>query len=89
MKNQEKVWKAEQAKSQEEQKLNDLRREIEEEKNREELKRIGQASGVLAKTDSDKKLEWMYTSKRVSSVKNLRRFLGSILLEIILFVYFR
>lgn len=64
MKNQEKVWKAEQAKSQEEKKLNDLRREIEEEKNREELKRIGRESGVLGgSNEGDKKLDWMYKSK--------------------------
>lgn len=64
MKNQEKVWKAEQAKTQEEKKLNDLRREIEEEKNREELKRIGRDSGVLAANiEGDKKLDWMYKSK--------------------------
>ncbi|KAM7352970.1 CWC25 spliceosome associated protein homolog [Cochliomyia hominivorax] len=63
MKNQEKVWKAEQAKSQEEKKLNDLRREIEEEKNREELKRIGRESGVLGGySEGDKKLDWMYKS---------------------------
>lgn len=65
MKNQEKVWKAEQAKSQEEKKLNDLRREIEEEKNRDELKRIGRESGILGGGNEDnKKLDWMYKSKR-------------------------
>ncbi|XP_055837710.1 pre-mRNA-splicing factor CWC25 homolog [Episyrphus balteatus] len=61
MKNQEKVWKAEQAKNAEDRKMNDLRREIMEEKNREDLVKIGQSSGVLAKND-DKKLEWMYKS---------------------------
>ncbi|XP_067624286.1 pre-mRNA-splicing factor CWC25 homolog [Eurosta solidaginis] len=60
MKNQEKVWKAEQAKLQEDKKLKDLRREIEEEKTREELKQIGRNSGVLPQ--EDKKLEWMYKS---------------------------
>lgn len=64
MKNQEKVWKAEQAKTQEEKKLNDLRKEIEEEKNREELKRIGRESGVLGiNNQGDKKLDWMYKSE--------------------------
>ncbi|XP_055917280.1 pre-mRNA-splicing factor CWC25 homolog [Eupeodes corollae] len=61
MKNQEKVWKAEQAKNAEDRKMNDLRREIMEEKNREDLIKIGQSSGVLTKND-DKKLEWMYKS---------------------------
>ncbi|XP_054745248.1 pre-mRNA-splicing factor CWC25 homolog [Anastrepha obliqua] len=60
MKNQEKVWKAEQAKSQEDKKLKDLRREMEEEKTREELKQIGRNSGILPQ--EDKKLEWMYKS---------------------------
>lgn len=60
MKNQEKVWKAEQAKSQEDKKLKDLRREIEEEKTRDELKQIGRNSGILPQ--EDKKLEWMYKS---------------------------
>ena len=63
MKNQEKVWKAEQAKNQEEKKLNDLRKEIEEERNRDELKRIGRESGVLGGSNEDnKKLDWMYKS---------------------------
>lgn len=61
MKNQEKVWKAEQAKNEEDRKMNDLRREIMEERNREDLIKMGQSSGVLAKSD-DKKLEWMYKS---------------------------
>lgn len=59
MKNQEKVWKAERAETAEKQRMQDLEREINDERNREELKRIGQSSGVLAQTD-DKKLEWMY-----------------------------
>lgn len=68
MKNQEKVWKAEQAKSQEEKKLNDLRREIEEERNRDELKRIGRESGVLGGSNEDnKKLDWMYKSNIILS----------------------
>lgn len=64
MKNQEQVWKAEQAKAQEEKKLNDLRKEIQEEKEREELTRIGRESGVLGgNKDGEKKLDWMYKSK--------------------------
>lgn len=59
MKNQERVWKAEQADAAEKRKLLELQQEIQNERNREELKRIGQSSGILA-PDNDKKLEWMY-----------------------------
>lgn len=59
MKNQERVWRAEQADAAEQRKLAELQKEISDERNREELKRIGQTSGVLAATD-EKKLEWMY-----------------------------
>lgn len=37
----------------------ELQRELHDERNREELKKIGQTSGVLT-TDDSKKLEWMY-----------------------------
>uniref|UniRef100_A0A182VTK8 Cir_N domain-containing protein n=1 Tax=Anopheles minimus TaxID=112268 RepID=A0A182VTK8_9DIPT len=60
MKNQERVWKAEQQEAAEKRRLNELRREINEERNREELKSIGQKSGILPNDDGDKKLEWMY-----------------------------
>lgn len=59
MKNQERVWKAQQADAAEKRKMNELQQEIASERNREELKRIGQSSGVLQSNDS-KKLEWMY-----------------------------
>lgn len=59
MKNQERVWKAEQADAAEKRKMNELQQEIAHERNREELKRMGQSSGVLQSNDS-KKLEWMY-----------------------------
>lgn len=59
MKNQERVWKAEQADAAEKRKMQELQHEIQNERNREELKRIGQSSGILA-PDNDKKLEWMY-----------------------------
>ena len=62
MKNQERVWKAEQADAAEKNKLAELQREISDERNREELKRIGQVSGVLSAPDANKKLEWMYKS---------------------------
>uniref|UniRef100_A0A182NB82 Cir_N domain-containing protein n=1 Tax=Anopheles dirus TaxID=7168 RepID=A0A182NB82_9DIPT len=61
MKNQERVWKAEQQEAAEKRRLNELRREIDEERNREELKTMAKKSGVLPSEDGDdKKLEWMY-----------------------------
>ncbi|KAH8378022.1 hypothetical protein KR093_008501, partial [Drosophila rubida] len=61
MKNQERVWKAEQAKQEEQRKLDDLRKEINEERDREELRRLGENSGVLASSNGgEAKLEWMY-----------------------------
>lgn len=63
MKNQERVWKAEQAKQEEQRKLDDLRKEINEERDREELRRIGENSGVLSSSGGgEAKLEWMYKS---------------------------
>lgn len=48
----------------EEQKLQDLRKEINEERDREELKRLGESSGVLSGSAgaAGAKLEWMYKS---------------------------
>ncbi|KAH8272340.1 hypothetical protein KR026_005727, partial [Drosophila bipectinata] len=63
MKNQERVWKAEEQAKMEEQKLQDLRKEINEERDREELKRLGESSGVLSGSGGaagEAKLEWMY-----------------------------
>ncbi|KAH8349245.1 hypothetical protein KR067_004852, partial [Drosophila pandora] len=62
MKNQERVWKAEEQAKMEEQKLQDLRKEINEERDREELKRLGESSGVLSGSAgaAGAKLEWMY-----------------------------
>lgn len=59
MKNQKRVYEAEQANAAERRKLQELQREIQHERNFEELKKIGQNSGVLAADDS-KRLEWMY-----------------------------
>lgn len=53
------MYEAEQADAAERRKLQELQREIQHERNFEELKRIGQNSGVLAPDDS-KRLEWMY-----------------------------
>ncbi|KAH8341542.1 hypothetical protein KR059_009638, partial [Drosophila kikkawai] len=63
MKNQERVWKAEEQAKMEERKLQDLRKEINEERDREELRRLGESSGVLANSGAgggEAKLEWMY-----------------------------
>ncbi|KAH8234003.1 hypothetical protein KR032_010153, partial [Drosophila birchii] len=63
MKNQERVWKAEEQAKMEERKLQDLRKEINEERDREELRRLGESSGVLASSGGaggEAKLEWMY-----------------------------
>ncbi|XP_016954908.1 pre-mRNA-splicing factor CWC25 homolog [Drosophila biarmipes] len=63
MKNQERVWKAEEQAKMEERKLEDLRKEINEERDREELRRLGERSGVLGSSGGaagEAKLEWMY-----------------------------
>ncbi|XP_017075270.2 pre-mRNA-splicing factor CWC25 homolog [Drosophila eugracilis] len=63
MKNQERVWKAEEQAKMEERKLEDLRKEINEERDREELRRLGESSGVLGSSGGaagEAKLEWMY-----------------------------
>ncbi|XP_017047377.2 pre-mRNA-splicing factor CWC25 homolog [Drosophila ficusphila] len=63
MKNQERVWKAEEQAKMEERKLQDLRKEINEERDREELRRLGESSGVLGNSGGaagEAKLEWMY-----------------------------
>uniref|UniRef100_A0A2M4AMQ2 Putative pre-mrna-splicing factor cwc25 n=1 Tax=Anopheles triannulatus TaxID=58253 RepID=A0A2M4AMQ2_9DIPT len=62
MKNQERVWKAEQQEAAEKRRLNELRREIDAERSREELKSMAQKSGVIPSSEgADKKLEWMYS----------------------------
>ena len=59
MKNIEKVWKAEQQQSQEKKKIAELKKEIEMEKDREDMKKYAMEQGVIEKKD-DKKLDWMY-----------------------------
>lgn len=54
------MWEAEQADNAEKRKLAELQREIQNERNFEDLKRIGQTSGVLAAANNKGKLEWMY-----------------------------
>lgn len=69
MKNQERVWKAEEQAKMEERKLQDLRKEINEERDREELRRLGESSGVLANhggAAGEAKLEWMYKSESLA-----------------------
>ncbi|KAH8412869.1 hypothetical protein KR009_006367, partial [Drosophila setifemur] len=67
MKNQERVWKAEEQAKMEERKLQDLRKEITEERDREELRRLGENSGVLSSSGGaagEAKLEWMYKNNK-------------------------
>lgn len=65
MKNMEKVWKAEQMSSQEKKRIAELKREIEMEKDREELKKFAMDQGTIEKKE-DKKLDWMYTKPNQS-----------------------
>lgn len=67
-KNQERVWKAEQNEAAEKRKLAELQAEIHAERDREDLRRVGQASGVIA-GDDGRKLEWMYRGPK----ENLNR----------------
>ncbi|XP_012136330.1 uncharacterized protein LOC100881039 isoform X2 [Megachile rotundata] len=59
MKNIEKVWKAEQQQHQEKKKIAELKKELEIEKDREDMKKYAMEQGVIEKKD-DKKLDWMY-----------------------------
>ncbi|RLU24173.1 hypothetical protein DMN91_004383 [Ooceraea biroi] len=59
MKNMEKVWKAEQQNDQENKRIAELKREIEMEKDREDMTRYAMEQGVIGKKD-EKKLDWMY-----------------------------
>lgn len=59
MKNQERVWKAEQQKAEEDRKMAELQRELKEEREREVLKKTAEESGAIAKK-GEEKLDWMY-----------------------------
>lgn len=59
MKNQERVWKAEQQKAEEDRKMAELQRELNEEREREVLRRTAEDSGVIPKREEEK-LDWMY-----------------------------
>ncbi|XP_047116869.1 pre-mRNA-splicing factor CWC25 homolog isoform X3 [Schistocerca piceifrons] len=55
----EKVWKAEQRHDEEQKRINDLRREIIAEKDKEDIKKYAEEKGVIEKKN-EHKLEWMY-----------------------------
>ena len=59
LKNQERVWKAEQQKAEEDRKMAELQRELKEEREREMLRKTAEDSGAVEKK-SDAKLDWMY-----------------------------
>lgn len=59
MKNMEKVRKAEQQNVQETRRIAELKKEIEMEKDLEDIKKYAIEQGVIEKKD-DKKLDWMY-----------------------------
>ncbi|KAB7507422.1 Pre-mRNA-splicing factor CWC25-like protein [Armadillidium nasatum] len=59
LKNQERVWKAEQQKQEEEKKIAELKQRLKEEQMREELEQTGIKSGKLKK-DENSELNWMY-----------------------------
>jgi ssDNA-specific exonuclease RecJ len=66
MKNQERVWKAEQQDAAEKRKVVELENEIKNERSREELKDIARKSGIINTSDPSKKLEWMYKETKVN-----------------------
>lgn len=59
MKNMEKVWKAEQQNDREKKKIAELKKEIEMEKDREDMTKYAMDHGVIEKK-KEKKLDWMY-----------------------------
>ncbi|CAD6219267.1 GSCOCG00004886001-RA-CDS [Cotesia congregata] len=65
MKNMEKVWKAQQQDNQEKKKIAELKRDIELEREREDLKKYAMEQGTIEKKDN-KKLDWMYTKPQNS-----------------------
>ncbi|XP_069807656.1 pre-mRNA-splicing factor CWC25 homolog [Dendropsophus ebraccatus] len=58
LRNVEKVWKAEQRHEQEQKKIEELQRELREERAREEMQRYAEDTGAVKK--KDEKLDWMY-----------------------------
>lgn len=64
LKNQERVWKAEQQKAEEDRKMAELQRELKEEREREFLQRTAEESGAVEKK-GDAKLDWMYKVRKL------------------------
>nr|XP_046258229.1 pre-mRNA-splicing factor CWC25 homolog [Scatophagus argus] len=58
MKNIERVWKAEQKYEAERKKIEELQKELKEERNREEMTRYAEETGAIKKRDD--RLDWMY-----------------------------
>lgn len=59
MKNMERVWKAEQKDNEEKKRIAELQREINAERDKEDMQKFAEDTGVVKKKD-DVKLEWMY-----------------------------
>lgn len=56
----EKVWKAEQQNHLENRRIAELKKEIEMEKDREDMTKYAMEQGVIEKKKNEKKLDWMY-----------------------------
>ncbi|KAH0563809.1 pre-mRNA-splicing factor CWC25 homolog [Cotesia glomerata] len=65
MKNMEKVWKAQQQDNQEKKKIAELKRDIELERDKEDLTKYAMEQGTIEKKN-DKKLDWMYKGPQQS-----------------------
>ncbi|XP_013168277.1 PREDICTED: pre-mRNA-splicing factor CWC25 homolog [Papilio xuthus] len=59
-KNQERVWKAEQAAAQEKKRISELQRERAEERDREQLNEIAKRTAAGGSSPNDNRLHWMY-----------------------------
>ncbi|XP_034936075.1 pre-mRNA-splicing factor CWC25 homolog [Chelonus insularis] len=59
MKNMQKVWKAQQQDNQEKKRIAELKRDIEMERDQEDMKKYAMEQGVIEKKE-DRKLDWMY-----------------------------
>ena len=66
LKNQERVWKAEQKKAEEDKKMAELQRELQQEREREHLHKISQDSGMIKK-EANTRLDWMYKVRKLFS----------------------
>ncbi|CAK1602954.1 unnamed protein product [Parnassius mnemosyne] len=60
LKNQERVWKAEQAAAEENKRILELQRERAEERDREELNKIAKRTSGSANSSNENRLHWMY-----------------------------